>query len=140
MKEWLRNANGWQRLWVVGLTLLIFYWILIFPFTQANGVVLATRIYLGMSDPKCSHYMTDKIESLNAPESITSPCYYLWSHRTYVDTVIDPYTADVLSRENKTKWLTELAIWNAIGAIFAFILSGLIYALGTTVRWVVAGF
>ena len=148
MKVWLRHANGWQRLWFVGSSLLIFYSVLIFPFTQANGVTDGTSIYLSMGDPKCSRYMTDPIESLNAPESPIDRCYALWRHREYMDRrhrnymvpVIVPYTEDILAREHRNKWLTEFAIGAAIGAILALIFSGLIYALGTTVRWVIAGF
>lgn len=139
MKVWLRNANGWQRLWFVGSSLLIFYSVLIFPFTQANGVSSASRIYISMSDPKCNRYMTETIESLHEPE-VTDVCWSLWSQRRYVDPVTVPYSADVLAREHRNKWLNEFAILAAIGGILALIFSGLIYALGTTVRWVIAGF
>jgi hypothetical protein len=146
LKQWLTNANGWQRIWFVSSVVCFLYFITIFPLSEINrgGSFRYERLWAAereMKNPMCALYMSEEISKLVEPKYTTdgSTCYHIYSHRVFSDDK-KPITEAIYqerfsSNENKM-WLKNIGI----GCIVAFFLTAFVYLVGVVTFWIIKGF
>ena len=146
IKTWIRNSNGWQRLWLVVTVAGYFYFCLFMPFnetgkTSSYRYQILNNVHSELKRPECEPYINLPFEQLLEPSmpKTNEGCYHIYSHRQFSDTkqpitqksVDDKFTAD--HRQNLLEWFY-------IGLLFSTISAALLYSLGALTAWVLKGF
>lgn len=146
LKLWVKEANGWQRIWFVCSVICFLYFIVIYPVSETNKgssfrYEMKWATERAIKNPNCARYMTDDFMKLVEPEHSTdgSTCYQIYLHRQFskgnASLTYESFQQDFKSGERE-RWLNYMVI----GALtFAFI-SGFFYGVGLVVRWVIKGF
>ena len=147
MKIWLREANGWQRLWFFITFVVLFFSILILPLRWTSASVNSDlrqveRVTAEMTRYECDDYLTKPIAELKKPDYDQSAgCYYLYNYRVDQSNADDlPLTKEKL--ENNSFWYR----WGQRFLVLAFVvsitmvISGFVYFLGLAIKWIREGF
>jgi len=149
MRAWLRNSNGWQRLWIVISSLSLFYGILIFPFLATENQSQSRYEYRRavereMRNPECTVFMQEAFQKLTEPKYTDSDgrsgCYHIYNYRKYHNQTTVPYTEEVLNKDFHQQGVIDFFGLAGIGVLLALVFSGLIYGTGATIRWIRRGF
>jgi len=149
IKNWLRTANGWKRLWFVLSAFGLFYMILINPFVLSNQSSLPRYQYRWavereLKNPECRQYSIKPLVELTEPEYQDSDgnkgCYHVYNYRKYNNPTKVPYTSDDLDSDFRREIWGEILVLSGLGAVGAIVLSALVYFLGVVVAWVITGF
>jgi hypothetical protein len=143
IRIWIKNSNGWQRLWLVGSLAGLFYFSLIMPITETNlrssywnerHRVLTEE----SKKPECAAYMNLPLNQLVTPPFMEG-CYHIYSHRE-VSKNKQPITLNSVKDELDSDYRKLLLDWFLVGTLLATLLSALVYGLGTLTAWVIKGF
>jgi len=147
VKNWVKNANGWQRIWLVATALALFWATLVFPLQETNETNKTRYSYKWatereMKNPACAEYMTKKFDQLVEPEFTAdgyTGCYHIYNTRKYRDKneEISPKSVDRDFAINEWLTLGSIAL---VGLIFVIVVSSIAYGAGKLVKWVIDGF
>lgn len=149
IKNWLRTANGWRRLWFVLSAFGLLYMILINPFVLSNQSSLSRYQYRWavereLKNPECRLYSIKPLVELTEPEYQDSGgnkgCYHIYNYRKYNNPTKVPYVSDDLDSDFRREVWGEILVLSGLGAVGAIVLSALVYFLGVVVAWVTTGF
>lgn len=149
MRAWLRESNGWQRLWLVFSILSLFYGVLILPFMLTKDGNLANYRYKWavereMRNPECLSFIKDPLEKLTEPKFTdsegTTGCYHIYNQRQHHNKTTVPYTEDMLNKDFYNERVMDLLEIAGIGGLLALFCSAVIYGAGATIRWILRGF
>jgi hypothetical protein len=68
-KEWLANANGWQRIWFVGSLLFILYSFVIWPVNNGGAMYYGDYFKLRPleKNPECQVFFNKPFDQLVKP-------------------------------------------------------------------------
>ncbi len=147
LKQWLVDANGWQRIWFVGTVICFLYFIVIYPLAETNkgsSFRYSTKwaIENEMKNPECAVYMSGTFSELKEPDfdpDGRTGCYNIYVHRKYWDEnkpiTKSSYDEHFVSEERE-RWATYIGM----GALIAVVLSAFVYGAGVVVSWIVRGF
>lgn len=146
LKQWLVNANGWQRIWFVSSVVFFLHFIIIYPLMEADkGRLFRYEMRWAaekeMKNPICASYMSEEFGKLAEPMYSTdgSSCYHIYSHRRYSSSqkpITKNMYEDYFSVNEREIWLEYMGL----GFMLASLLSGFLYFLGLVVSWVIKGF
>ena len=150
MKNWLKKANGWQRIWFVITSIGLFLSIFILPFVLYLFTISELRdtewrIIKQIQTPECLSFRIKPMKNLSLDDSARKNCLSLYLFRKSSDYPNNtPITA-----EKVTKAINE-KIWKNIFAGLALLLSltiitsGLVYGLvkysNILIKWIYKGF
>ncbi len=149
IKNWLRTANGWKRVWFVLSAFGLFYIVLINPFVLSNQSSLSRYQYRWavereLKNPECRQYSIKPLVELTEPEYQDSDgnkgCYHIYNYRKFNNPTKVPYTSDDLDSDFRHEVWSEILGLSGLGAVGAIVLSTLVYFLGVVVAWVITGF
>jgi hypothetical protein len=148
VKNWLKNSNGWQRLWLVLSLLGFLYAAGIEPFlawgrTSHYNYELVWKVEQQLLNPDCKDYAEKPFASLQEPDRSVGDedgCWRLYSYRKIYKPKTLPLTAEALYEElHRSRW--EYIRDNSIAlGLFAVLLSALVYWAGVVVAWIGRGF
>ena len=148
VKNWLKNSNGWQRLWLVLSLLGFLYAAGIEPFlawsrTSQHRYELVWKVEQQLRNPDCKDYAEKPFSSLEEPDGSVGDgegCWQLYSYREISKPKTLPLTAEALYEElDRTRW--EYIGGNSIAlGLFAVLISSLVYWAGVIVAWISRGF
>ena len=149
LKAWLRNANGWRRLWFVLSVLGLFYMVIFNPLVVSNSQNLAKYEYRWavekeLKNPECAPFSITPFTELTEPEYQDSEgrkgCYHIYNYRKYHNQTKSPYTTDDLDRDfEKERW-SEIFMLSGLGLVGTVAVAAIVYFLGVIVAWVITGF
>lgn len=149
LKNWLRIANGWKRLWFVLSAFGFFYATVINPFVLTSKSNLSQYQYRWavekeLKKPECQLYSAKPLAELVEPEYQDSEgnqgCYHIYNYRKYNNPTKVPYTMDDLDRDFRQELWGEIFVLAGLGLLGAIVLSVVMYFLGVVVAWVAMGF
>jgi hypothetical protein len=149
LKNWLRTANGWKRLWFVLSAFGLFYTTVINPFVLSNQNNLSRYQYRWavekeLKNPECLRYSANPLAELAEPEYLDNDgnkgCYHIYNYRKYNNPTKVPYTLDDLDRDFRQKIWGEILALSGLGFLGVIVLSVVVYFLGVVVAWVTMGF
>ena len=146
VKQWLVEANGWQRLWFVATVLCVLYGTIIFPLTETNkGLAFRHErlwaVEKEMKNPICAVYMSGDFEKLTYPDYSTdgTTCYHIYSHRKYHDdhkAITESMYQQHFQSQEREMWLKLIAF----GFFLSALLSSFVYGAGVVTFWIRSGF
>jgi len=146
MKNWLKNSNGWQRLWLVITVATYIYFCLFMPFNETSKTSsyryqVLNNIYSEMKKPECAPYMNLPFDQLDEPSlpRTTEGCYYIYNHRQFSETK-KPITPESVGDKFTSDHHQSLLEWLLIGLLFSTISAALLYSVGALTAWVIKGF
>jgi len=146
IKTWIRNSNGWQRLWLVVTVAGYFYFCLFMPFnetgkTSSYRYQVLNSINSEMEKPECASYMNRPFDQLvEPPFPLTKEgCYHIYNHRQFLDAK-QPITPKSVGDKFTADHHQSLLEWFYIGLFFSTISAVLLYSLGSLTAWVIKGF
>lgn len=149
LKNWLRTANGWKRLWFVLSAFGLFYMMVVNPFVLSSQNNLSRYQYRWavekeFKNPDCQQYSMKPLIELTEPEYQDSEgnkgCYHIYNYRKYNNPTKVPYTTDDLDKDFTQELWSEILGLSGFGVVGAIVLSALVYFLGAVVAWVITGF
>jgi len=148
-KLWLKNSNGWQRLWLVLSLCGAFYFAIVNPFVLTKDSTRSRYEYKfaterEMSRAECAPYMTRPFGELAEPPFVdmqgTSGCYHVYNSRRFDNQTTVPYTKEVLNNDFSSKQWGDLFAVSGVGLLLFGILSACVYIAGLVAGWVFKGF
>jgi hypothetical protein len=148
-RAWLKNANGWRRLWFVLSVFGLFFAVVINPFNEnsrgySSRLEFRLKVEEDLQNPECRDYYTKPLNQLVEPpfldEDGNERCWHLFTHRKFDDPTTVPYTLADLKRNFTKEERNNLLVLSAFGFVVTAILSALVYWLGLVVAWVIGGF
>jgi hypothetical protein len=146
MKNWLKNSNGWQRLWLVITVATYIYFCLFMPFNETSKTSsyryqVLNNIYSEMKKHECAPYMNLPFDQLDEPSlpRTTEGCYYIYNHRQFSETK-KPITPESVGDKFTSDHHQSLLEWLLIGLLFSTISAALLYSVGALTAWVIKGF
>jgi len=143
--EWLRVANGWQRIWFVGTVVSALYFLVVFPMSETNkGYARRFQTDLAverdLKNPACAEYMSGEFSKLVAPPySDDGGCYHIYVHRKYSENHAE-INPDLYEQYWKKREREYWRMHTAVGAVLAVTVPALVYFLGLLVGWIARGF
>lgn len=149
LKNWLRTANGWKRLWFVLSAFGLFYMTVVNPFVLSSQNNLSRYQYRWavekeFKNPECRLYSIKPLIELTEPEYQDSEgnkgCYHIYNYRKYNNPTKVPYTSDDLGKDFTQELWGEIVALSGLGVVGTMVLSALVYFLGVVVAWVITGF
>ena len=149
LKNWIRTANGWKRLWFVLSAFGLFYTTVVNPFVLSGQNNLSRYQYRWavekeLKNPECQLYSAKPLAELAEPEyqdgEGNKGCYHIYSYRKYNNPTKVPYTSDDLDRDFRQELWGEILALAGLGFLGAIVLSVVVYFLGVVVAWVAMGF
>ena len=146
-KEWLKDSNGWQRMWFVATLLMISYSVFVFPFVETGRHNIFryeeySAIEKEFHREECARYMSEKFENLEVPDfSVNSDtgCYRIYREREFLPDR-KPITLDSYRKEFESAHWNRFFVAMVSGLLFAALLSAIFYGFGSVVAWVLKGF
>ena len=144
IKTWIRNSNGWQRLWLVGVVAAHIYLGIIVPLQDSSSYSQSKfadmrRIEAEMKKPECDPYLRAPFNKLPTDANITMICFDLFYERKRLKND-DPFSLKAYEIEMNTTIRSRFLDDIKLGLLVALFLSALIYGLGTLTAWVIKGF
>lgn len=146
LKQWLVDANGWQRIWFVSSVVCLLYFVVMWPLTQANigssfRYEMRWATEREMKNPMCTPYMTQKFNELAEPKfsSDGSTCYHIYSHRKYSDDQ-KPITESIYQQNFDANERQTWLMYIGMGLFVSVFLSAFVYGLGKVTSWIIKGF
>jgi hypothetical protein len=146
-KEWLKDSNGWQRIWFVATLVVISYFVFVFPFVETGRHnIFRYEQYRAIEKEflreDCARYMSERFENLEVPNfSVNSDtgCYRIYRER---ESLPDhkPITPDDYRKEFESAHWDRFFVAMVSGLLFAALLSAIFYGFGYVVAWVLKGF
>lgn len=148
LKNWLRNANGWKRLWFVLSAFGLFYMAVVNPFVLLSDSNLSRYQYRWavekeLKNPECLPFSTKPFAELIEPEyqdkDGNKGCYHIYNYRKYHNQTTVPYTSAILDSDFTREHWGQIFAFSGICSVIAIVLSALVYFLGAVTAWVVRG-
>jgi hypothetical protein len=146
IRIWIKNSNGWQRLWLVITVAVYIYFCLVMPFKESEKsssyrYQVLSSINSEMKKPECASYMSLPFDQLVEPSFPLSNegCYYIYNHRQFLETK-QPITPKSVGDKFTSDHRQKLLEWFFIGLLFATISAALLYSVGALTAWVIRGF
>lgn len=142
IKEWLSNANGWQRLWFVGSLIFILYSAVIWPVNNGGAMYYGDYFKIGPleKNPECQVFFDKPFGQLAKP-SYEHECYEVYAAREiYGDSIPGNFTAEKYLnrlREIHDNHIMEGRLFGLVGSLLITIL---VYGSGLVFAWIVKGF
>ena len=149
LKNWLRTANGWKRLWFVLSAFGLLYMMLLNPFVLSSQSNLSRYQYRWavekeLKNPECRIYSMKPLIELTEPEYQDSEgnkgCYHIYNYRKYNNSTKVPYSSVELDKDFTQELWGEIFALSGLGVLGSIVLSALVYFLGKMVAWVISGF
>ena len=149
LKNWLRTANGWKRLWFVLFALGLFYMTVVNPFVLNSQNNLSRYQYRWavekeLKNPECQQYSAKSLKELAEPQYQDSEgnkgCYHIYSYRSYHNPTKVPYTSDDLEKDFEWTFWGDILALSGLGLVGTIMLAAVVYFFGTVVAWVILGF
>ena len=147
-KSWLKNANGWQRIWFVFSLLSFLYFLLIHPFIYLQNSYMSSYNYKQSflreySREECKDYIEKPIKDLREPEFSSEGekgCWHIYTHRKYLTEDFVPYTLEEYENHETREAFIN---WFSVSALFSLVsifVSCVIYLSGKILAWIIRGF
>ncbi len=143
--NWVKNANGWQRLWLVSSIAIFMYGLLWWPLSTVGSMSYSYyfEVEKDYKNPACVDYFTKPINQLiEPPYSLENrdTCWHVYNTRKYQSTDVLPFTPDTYLDDLGQKHRSRLYEHMTLGSIIAIVGAALLYFLGSIVNWVIQGF
>ena len=153
MKNWLRKANGWQRIWFVITSIGLFLSIFILPFVLSWDINIGERreqrkIINQIQTPECLPYTIKPMKELK-PIKATGSDYEACGSIYYFRKLSDYPNNTPITAEKVNKAIVE-KMWKNIFAYLAILLSltiitsvlvyGLVKYSNIFIKWIYKGF
>jgi hypothetical protein len=144
IKTWIRNSNGWQRLWLVGVVATHIYLGIIVPLQDSSSYSQSKfadlrRIEAEMKKTECEPYLRVPFNQLPTDANITMICFDLFYERKRLKND-EPFSLKAYETEMNATIRSRFIDDIKLGLLVAIFLSILIYGLGTLTAWVIKGF
>jgi ABC-type glycerol-3-phosphate transport system permease component len=146
LKTWLKDANGWQRLWFVASVTGYVYFCVFMPLNEVGKsssyrYQVLSNIHSEMKKPECATYMNLPFDQLAEPPfpQTTEGCYYIYNHRQFSEKK-QPVTPKSVDEKFAADHRQNLLEWFLVGFVFSTISTALLYFLGAITAWIIKGF
>lgn len=148
MRRWMRDSNGWQRLWLALSIALLLYSVFINSFILASkndpaAYEYQSQVLREYEDADCAAFWTKPINELEEPPfhlNQEKGCWHIYTTRFFNEEDVVPYTIEDYQDDFFWEIWNEIFAYAGFGAAVSIFLAVFIYFLGMVLVWIIQGF
>jgi hypothetical protein len=141
--RFIRQSNGWQRLWLVSTVCLGLYSIAYLPLSEADRIVYTSDYWdtvAAFEKPECRDTQTAPLSTLhNLPIGDCTGIYVARRDREPMSEPT-PYTLEIYHQRQSEKWWRYYRAHATYGIIATLFVSAFVYLCGWIIGWIYRGF
>jgi hypothetical protein len=139
--RFIRQSNGWQRLWLVSTVCLGLFLIVYVPSSDADRIFYSSDYWdtvAAFGKPKCRDHQTAPLSTLdNLP---ADDCTGIYVARRYREPTPTPYTLEIYDQHQSERWWEYYRAQATFGIIATVFVSTFVYLCGRIIGWIYRGF
>jgi hypothetical protein len=140
----LDRLNGWQRLWLVGTVLSLVAFAGFYPVFVWGGqkdYTFGWAIQKDYANPACAAFLTLPFDQLREPPfGDGGTCWHIYTTRHFEEGHKAYMTYEEWAAADNREFWSKVGMVSVAMAAVVAVLSGLVYAAGKIVGWVIRGF